>query len=169
MKSANGAPGPKVCEHPRGLNESSKRIYRGLAGTTSKNYSVRWKEPKIDVAELARLRFLEGWETKELSKRYGRPAITIGNWCRRLRFDKFCHGTISPEKIQMQKEYEEAQKKKMDEMKADIGKSAQESPLNSLKAMDLPETAIQNVEAKLQEEAKTKIEAIQGTYYETYD
>lgn len=35
--------------------------------------------------------------------------------------------------------------------------------------MDLPEAAIQNIEAKLQEEAKTKIEAIQGTYYETYN
>lgn len=85
------------------------------------------------------------------------------------RIAKCSHGSVHAEKIQMQKEYEEAQKKKMDEMKADIGKSAQDSPLNSLKAMDLPETAIQNVEAKLQEEAKTKLEAIQGTYYETYD
>jgi len=98
-KSKNfGAPGPKLVELLQEPESRLKPRYKRSEGvTTSKKYSVQWKEPKINVAELARLRFLEDWDLDMLAARYMRPRETIGSWCRKLRSDEFVHRTISPE------------------------------------------------------------------------
>lgn len=83
------------------------------------------------------------------------------------RIARCSHGSVHAEKIQMLKEQEAEQKTKLEAMQKEIKESA--NSRNSLHGENLPETVIKSVEAKLEEQAKAGVEAIQGVYYETYD
>ena len=67
----------------------------------------------------------------------------------------------------MLKEQESENKLKLEAMQKEIKESASTSSL--LKNENLPEQVIQSVEAKIEEQAKAGVEAIQGVYYETFD
>ena len=61
-----GAPGPRVCEPAGG----AQIIYKPLP--------VQWTRPKIDSAELARLRWINKWSVEALGVHFGRSPETIG-------------------------------------------------------------------------------------------
>jgi hypothetical protein len=42
-----------------------------------KNYSIEWRRPVLDIAELVRKRYLEKWKVKELSRHFGRTEDAI--------------------------------------------------------------------------------------------
>jgi hypothetical protein len=60
-------------------------------------YPIRWREPKIDLAELAKLRWFEGLSRKELASRYGKSESAIQNYLQEgvikliLQNRKFCY------------------------------------------------------------------------------
>jgi hypothetical protein len=64
----NGARGPKLEE---------------LLGW-EKTYSIQWREPRVNLAELAKLRWADGWSSKKLAKRFGRTECAIQNYFRKI-------------------------------------------------------------------------------------
>ncbi len=40
---------------------------------------IEWKEPKFDLAELARLRWIEKWPRKQLARHFGKTEVAIQN------------------------------------------------------------------------------------------
>ena len=55
----------------------------------AETYPIQWREPKVDFAELAKLRWIEGVSRKELAERYGRTECAIQNYFQELRRRKF--------------------------------------------------------------------------------
>ncbi len=52
-------------------------------------YPIQWREPRVDLAELAKLRWIEGFSTQELMKRYERTQYAIENYYQNLRRKEF--------------------------------------------------------------------------------
>lgn len=55
-------------------------------------YPIQWREPSIDLAELAKLRWIEGWSREALAKRYGKSDNAIQccfQWLKRKDFKGF--------------------------------------------------------------------------------
>jgi len=48
-------------------------------------YPVRWQEPRVDLRELAKLRFQDGWTRKQLSEHYGRTEVAIQNYFQKIK------------------------------------------------------------------------------------
>ncbi len=71
----NGARGPRV-EEPLGWAQI---------------YPIQWHEPRINLAELAKLRWIEGWSRKALAERYGKSQDAIQNYFQLLKKTSF-HG-----------------------------------------------------------------------------
>jgi len=44
------------------------------------SYSIQWQESRVNLAELAELRWIEGWSRKELADYYGRTEGAIQNY-----------------------------------------------------------------------------------------
>jgi DNA invertase Pin-like site-specific DNA recombinase len=82
------------------------------------------------------------------------------------RIAKCSHGSVHAEKIQMQKEQDNLLRKKMEDLQDEILKSNSMDALND--SMLTPEE-IQEIHEKCEAHAKAKVEAFQGTYYETVD
>ena len=55
----------------------------------AETYPLQWREPRVDLAELAKLRWIEGLSRKELAEKYGRTEIAIGNYFQKLRRRRF--------------------------------------------------------------------------------
>lgn len=55
----------------------------------AEEYPIQWREPRVDLADLARLRWIEGFSTQELMKRYGRTQYAIENYYQNLRLKGF--------------------------------------------------------------------------------
>ena len=53
--------------------------------TWAKTYPIQWREPRVDLAELARLRWIEGFTRKQLAERYGRTEMAVQNYFQALR------------------------------------------------------------------------------------
>lgn len=70
-----GARGPRV-EEPLGWVQT---------------YPIQWHEPRINLAELAKLRWIEGWSRKALAERYGKSQDAIQNYFQLLKKMSF-HG-----------------------------------------------------------------------------
>lgn len=51
----------------------------------AEEYPIQWREPRVDLAELAKLRWIEGLSRQELAKRYGKTTIAIQNYFQELR------------------------------------------------------------------------------------
>jgi hypothetical protein len=46
----------------------------------AEQYPIQWREPRVDLAELAKLRWIEGLSRKELAQKYGKTAVAIQNY-----------------------------------------------------------------------------------------
>lgn len=61
------------------------------------NYSVQWRKPLIDVAELVTKRYLEGWQIDNLCQHFGKSQNTIQWIYLDQKKKEFIHRSISPE------------------------------------------------------------------------
>jgi len=52
-------------------------------------YPIQWRKPGFDLAELAKLRWTEGYSTETLMARYGKTEVAIRNYYRRARKSGF--------------------------------------------------------------------------------
>ncbi len=52
-------------------------------------YPIQWHEQRVDLAELAKLRYLEGWSRQRLASHYGRTLHAITNYCQTIRRKDF--------------------------------------------------------------------------------
>ncbi len=52
-------------------------------------YPVQWQESRVNLAELAKLRYLEGWDRKKLAQHYQRTLYAITNYCQIIRKKNF--------------------------------------------------------------------------------
>lgn len=48
-------------------------------------YPIQWREPRLDLAELAKLRWIQGLSRQELAERYGKTECAIQNYFQDLR------------------------------------------------------------------------------------
>lgn len=55
----------------------------------AEEYPIQWREPKVDLAELAKLRWIQGFSQKQLADRYGRTEIAVKNYFQILRRKEF--------------------------------------------------------------------------------
>ncbi len=49
------------------------------------SYPIQWVESRVDLAELAKLRYLEGCSRQRLASHYGRTLHAITNYCQTIR------------------------------------------------------------------------------------
>ena len=47
--------------------------------------TVQWKRPEVNLTDLAKLRWNEGWSVERLAKHFERSPITMGEYLRSLR------------------------------------------------------------------------------------
>jgi hypothetical protein len=94
--------GPKIengksrnCARLRGLVGARRPIVEELL-SWAEEYPIEWREPRVDLAELARLRWIEGMSQRELAERYGRTEFAIGNYFQNLRRKDFRVPGLSP-------------------------------------------------------------------------
>lgn len=66
-----------------------------------KTYPIQWREPRIDLAELAKLRWIEGWTRADLAKRYGKTDSAIQNYIQYLKRRDFCGVGLSAKEIKI--------------------------------------------------------------------
>ncbi len=52
-------------------------------------YQVQWRESRVNLAELAKLRWIDGWSCRQLSDHYQRPLFAIKNYCQNIRKKDF--------------------------------------------------------------------------------
>jgi len=48
------------------------------------NYPVSWQEPRVDLRELASLRYVHNWSRKQLASHYGRTEDAIQNYFQKI-------------------------------------------------------------------------------------
>ena len=51
----------------------------------AETYPIQWREPRINLAELAKLRWIDGWSRRELAKHYGKSVDAIQNYFQEAR------------------------------------------------------------------------------------
>lgn len=69
---------------PLRLNQvEGTRIEEPLVFNTS--YEIQWFGSKVDLAELAKLRWIEGWSYKKLAGYFNRTPCAINNYCKKAR------------------------------------------------------------------------------------
>jgi hypothetical protein len=49
------------------------------------DYPVRWQEPRVDLRELANLRYVHKWSRKQLASHYGRTEDAIQNYFQKIK------------------------------------------------------------------------------------
>lgn len=49
------------------------------------SYLIEWQEPRVDLRELAHLRFKDGWSRKQLAEHYGRTEYAIQNYFQKIK------------------------------------------------------------------------------------
>lgn len=85
------------------------------------------------------------------------------------RIAKCSHGSVHQELVALRKEKEAAEKVKMQSLQDSITTEKQNSIVEELKKIDVSEETVRKVEQSLENDAKVRMSAIQGQYYETYD
>lgn len=50
---------------------------------------IQWRAPKIDLAELAKLRWIEKWSRKDLAERFQRTEVGIQYYFQKFKRDDF--------------------------------------------------------------------------------
>ncbi len=53
------------------------------------SYPIQWCESRVNLAELAKLRFIEGWSRQQLADHYQRTLYAITNYCQKIRKKDF--------------------------------------------------------------------------------
>ena len=53
--------------------------------TTGTLYPIQWRELRVNLAELAKLRFIDGWSRKQLAEYYGRTEDAIQNYFQKIK------------------------------------------------------------------------------------
>ncbi|MFN8371241.1 MAG: hypothetical protein U0T83_11545, partial [Bacteriovoracaceae bacterium] len=48
-------------------------------------YPIQWSESRVNLSELAKLRWIDGWSTEKLAKHYNRTHIAIKNYYSLIR------------------------------------------------------------------------------------
>ncbi len=62
-------------------------------------YPIQWREPRVDLAELAKLRWIEGLSRKQLAIKYAKTEEAIQNYFQALRrLDFRAHGLSEKER-----------------------------------------------------------------------
>ncbi len=51
----------------------------------AETYPIQWREPRVDFAELAKLRWIEDWSRKELAKKFGKTEGAVQNYFQALK------------------------------------------------------------------------------------
>lgn len=65
-------------------------------------YPIQWHESRVNLTELAKLRYIHGWSRQELARHYGRTLNAITNYCQIIRRKDFdLDGLTIKEKEQM--------------------------------------------------------------------
>ena len=52
-------------------------------------YSIQWMDDRVDLGELAKLRYIEGWSRERLAKHYQKSRNAITNYCQNIRKKNF--------------------------------------------------------------------------------
>jgi hypothetical protein len=60
-------------------------------------YRIQWTDSRVDLAELAKLRYIEGWSRKELAAHYNRSLWAISNYFQNIRKRNFNLPNLRPE------------------------------------------------------------------------
>ena len=55
----------------------------------AEEYPIQWREPRADLSELARLRWIKGMSVKELARAFGRTEYAMENYIQNLRRKAF--------------------------------------------------------------------------------
>lgn len=85
------------------------------------------------------------------------------------RIAKCSHGSVHAEVVSYKKEKEAAEKIKMQELQDSIKSDSTNQAIETMKAMNVSEDVVQKIQQKIEDEAKSKVTAVQGQYYETFD
>ena len=48
-------------------------------------YPVRWQDPRVDLRELAKLRYVHNWSRKQLASHFGRTEDAIQNYFQKIK------------------------------------------------------------------------------------
>lgn len=67
------------------------------------DYPVEWHEKKVDLGELARLRWIEGWSRPQIAIHYGKSIEFVARGCRKIREINFNMIGLSTEEIRHMK------------------------------------------------------------------
>jgi transposase len=65
--------------------------------TILRNYGVEWVAPKVNLRELALLRFIQGKSERELAQYFGRSKTAIHELLARMLKNDFRHANLSKE------------------------------------------------------------------------
>jgi hypothetical protein len=71
------------------------------------SYPIQWVESRVNLAELAKLRYLYGWSRQRLASHYGRTLYAITNYCQNIRKKGFnLEGLTAEEKERIRWAYQ---------------------------------------------------------------
>jgi len=65
--------------------------------TVFTEYSIQWSDSRVDLAELAKLRYIEGWSRKQLATHYNRSLWAISNYFQNIRKKNFNLPNLKPD------------------------------------------------------------------------
>lgn len=51
----------------------------------AKIYPIQWRDPRVNLTELAKLRWIEGWDRKKLAAHFGRTEGAVQNYFQEIR------------------------------------------------------------------------------------
>lgn len=70
-------------------------------------YPIQWHESRVNLTELAKLRYIHGWSRQELARHYERTLNAITNYCQSIRRKNFdLDGLTVEEKEQIKWAYQ---------------------------------------------------------------
>ena len=86
------------------------------------------------------------------------------------RISKCSHGSVHAQKKEFLARKSKEQQQKLDELQKKITENKSESPIDTMKSMNVSDDIIQQVKVKIETEARNKVHQITGgAGYETYD
>jgi hypothetical protein len=71
------------------------------------SHPIQWVESRVDLAELAKLRWIDGWSRQRLASHYGRSLHAITNYCQNIRRKNFdLKGLTAEERERIRRAYQ---------------------------------------------------------------
>lgn len=62
-------------------------------------YPIQWRDPRVNLAELAKLRWIESWSREALAKRYGKSVDAIQCYFQHLKRKDFLNVGLTPKEV----------------------------------------------------------------------